>query len=249
MKAYKDYMDRIKLDEQQHRKLLEAVKAAERNAEPLTDNPAEDLAVKQDEEAKIRRFPRKIWGVLVSAAAVAVLVFTVNPDNNFSSKTAELTFANDDVTMSPANTTAPEALPTTTDMSGRKEGIPAATTTCITAAATEAEECVLPGAAETNTSATKTGRNEAQPYSEVITCSQIDFGDKLIPFLDRALCTMTENASDIAPDVTFIYHNKLLFYNTETGALSSEKQYCLLSEADKTALNALLAGIETGAKQ
>ena len=26
MKAYKDYMDRIKLDEQQHRKLLEAVK-------------------------------------------------------------------------------------------------------------------------------------------------------------------------------------------------------------------------------
>ena len=92
MKAYKDYMDRIKLDEQQHRKLLEAVKAAERNAAPLTDNPAEDLAVKQDEEAKIRRFPRKIWGVLASAAAVAVLVFTVNPDNNFISKITKRIF-------------------------------------------------------------------------------------------------------------------------------------------------------------
>ena len=246
MKAYKDYMDRIKLDEQQHRKLLEAVKAAERNAAPLTDNPAEDLAVKQDEEAKIRRFPRKIWGVLASAAAVAVLVFTVNPDNNFISKTAELTYANEEMTLSPPMTAAPEAEPTTTDM---KEGVPAATQTCLTAAATEAEEHVLPGAAETNSLATKSGRNEAQPYSEVITCSQVDFGDKKIPFLDRALCTMTENASDIAPDVTFIYHNKLLFYNTETGALSSEKQYCLLSEADKTALNALLAGIGTGAKQ
>lgn len=246
MKAYKDYMDRIKLDEQQHRKLLEAVKAAERNADPLTDNPAEDPAASQEPETKIRRFPRKIWGVLASAAAVAVLVFTVNPDNNFISKTAELTYANDEMTLSPPMTAAPEAEPTTTDM---KEGVPAATQTCLTAAATEAEEYVLPGAAETNTLATKSGRNEAQPYSEVITCSQIDFEDKIIPFLDRALCTMTENASDIAPDVAFIYHNKLLFFNTETGALASEKQYCLLSEADKTALNALLAGIETGAKQ
>ena len=245
MKAYKDYMDRIKLDEQQHRKLLEAVKAAERNAAPLTADPAEDLAASQEQETKIRRFPRKIWGVLASAAAVAVLVFTVNPDNNFS-KTAELTYANDEVTLSPPMTAAPEAEPTTTDM---KEGVPAATQTCLTAAAKEAEEHVLPGAAETNSLATKSGRNEAQPYSEVITCSQVDFGDKKIPFLDEALCTMTENAPDIAPDVTFIYHNKLLFYNTETGALSSEKRYCLLSEADKTALNALLAGIETGAKQ
>ena len=245
MKAYKDYMDRIKLDEQQHRKLLEAVKAAERNADPLTDNPAEDPAASQEPEAKIRRFPRKIWGVLVSAAAVAIIVLTVNPDNNFS-KTAELTYANDEVTLSPPMTAAPEAEPTTTDM---KEGVPAATQTCLTAAATEAEEHVLPGAAETNTLATKSGRNEAQPYSEVITCSQIDFGDKKIPLLDEALSIMTENASNIAPDVTFIYHNKLLFYNTETGALSSEKRYYLLSAADKTALNALLAGIETGAKQ
>ncbi len=247
MKAYKDYMDRIKLDEQQHRKLLEAVKAAERNAAPLTADPAEDPAASQEPETKIRRFPRKIWGVLASAAAVAVLVFTVNPDNNFSKKTAELTFAYADVTMSPANTTAPEALPTTTDGISKEESIAATKAPAATVMTEETGDVFYPEATEAT--ATKSGRNEAQPYSEVITCSQVDFGDKKIPFLDEALCTMTENAPDIAPDVTFIYHNKLLFYNTETGALSSEKRYCLLSEADKTALNALLAGIETGAKQ
>lgn len=247
MKAYKDYMDRIKLDEQQHRKLLEAVKAAERNAEPLTDNPAEDLAASQEPETKIRRFPRKIWGVLVSAAAVAVLVLTVNPDNTHSN-TAELTWANADVTMSPPITAAPEAVTTaTTDGISKEESIAATKAPAATVMTEETGDVFYPEATEAT--ATKSGRNEAQPYSEVITCSQVDFGDKKIPFLDEALCTMTENASDIAPDVTFIYHNKLLFYNTETGALASEKQYCLLSEADKTALNALLAGNETGAKQ
>ena len=69
MKAYKNYMDRIRLDEEQHDKLLEAVRAAEagqnKNAVP--------------KPAKTRRFPLKTFGLIASAAAVIILAVGVFP--------------------------------------------------------------------------------------------------------------------------------------------------------------------------
>lgn len=69
MKAYKNYMDRIRLDEEQHDKLLEAVRAAEaeknKNAVP--------------KPAKTRRFPLKTFGFIASAAAVIILAVGVFP--------------------------------------------------------------------------------------------------------------------------------------------------------------------------
>ena len=69
MKAYKNYMDRIRLDEEQHDKLLEAVRAAEteknKNAVPKL--------------AKTRRFPLKTFGLIASAAAVIILAVGVFP--------------------------------------------------------------------------------------------------------------------------------------------------------------------------
>ena len=69
MKAYKEYMDRIRLDEEQHGKLLEAVRAAE----------AEQNKNAAPEPAKTRRFPLKAFGLIASAAAVIILVIGVFP--------------------------------------------------------------------------------------------------------------------------------------------------------------------------
>ena len=70
MKAYKEYMDRIRVDEEQHGKLLEAVRAAE----------AEQTKNAAPEPAKTRRFPLKAFGLIASAAAVIVLIVGVFPD-------------------------------------------------------------------------------------------------------------------------------------------------------------------------
>ena len=69
MKAYKEYMDRIRVDEEQHGKLLEAVRAAE----------AEQNKNAAPEPAKTRRFPLKAFGLIASAAAVIILVIGVFP--------------------------------------------------------------------------------------------------------------------------------------------------------------------------
>ena len=69
MKAYKNYMDRIRLDEEQHDKLLEAVRAAE----------AEKNKYAVPKPAKTRRFPLKTFGLIASAAAVIILVIGVFP--------------------------------------------------------------------------------------------------------------------------------------------------------------------------
>ncbi len=69
MKAYKNYMDRIRLDEEQHDKLLEAVRAAE----------AEQNKNAVPKPAKTRRFPLKTFGLIASAAAVIILAVGVFP--------------------------------------------------------------------------------------------------------------------------------------------------------------------------
>ncbi len=69
MKAYKNYMDRIRLDEEQHDKLLEAVRAAE----------AEQNQKAAPEPEKVRRFPLKAFGLIASAAAVIILAVGVFP--------------------------------------------------------------------------------------------------------------------------------------------------------------------------
>ena len=71
MSSYKNYMDRIKLDDEQHEKLLEAVRAAEEkqaSGESGTPQPA-----------KVRRFPVKRLALIASAAAVIILAVGVIP--------------------------------------------------------------------------------------------------------------------------------------------------------------------------
>ena len=71
MSSYKNYMDRIKLDDEQHEKLLEAVRAAEeKQASGASGTP---------QPAKVRRFPVKRLALIASAAAVIILAVGVIP--------------------------------------------------------------------------------------------------------------------------------------------------------------------------
>ncbi len=81
MKAYKNYMDRIRLDEEQHDRLMEAVKAAEA-AEAAKKAGPEDEA-----PAKVSRFPLKRLGWIASAAAVIVMLVAVVPKSHRSEAT------------------------------------------------------------------------------------------------------------------------------------------------------------------
>ena len=83
MKAYKNYMDRIRLDEEQHDRLMEAVKAAE------AAEAAKKAGSKAEAPAKVSRFPLKRLGWIASAAAVIVLLVAVVPKNNSWSAPAE----------------------------------------------------------------------------------------------------------------------------------------------------------------
>ena len=83
MKAYKNYMDRIRLDEEQHGRLMEAVKAAE------AAEAAKKAETQAEEPAKVRRFPLKRLAWIASAAAVIVLIVAVVPKNRLSFAPAE----------------------------------------------------------------------------------------------------------------------------------------------------------------
>ena len=78
MNAYKEYMDRISLDEEQHGRLMEAVLAAEAAEAEKSGQPEAETPT------KIRRFPLKTLGWIASAAAVIVLFVAVIPQNKKS---------------------------------------------------------------------------------------------------------------------------------------------------------------------
>ena len=114
MSSYKKYMDRIKLDDEQHKKLLEAVRAAE------ADQAAGGL--KNDQPEKLRRFPLKRLALIASAAAVIVLAVGVFPgrqksmEASYTSAAAAWTeekadSAFNDGRIETPNTLAPEAYP------------------------------------------------------------------------------------------------------------------------------------------
>ena len=83
MNAYKEYMDRISLDEEQHGRLMEAVLAAEAAEAEKSGQPEAETPT------KVRRFPLKTLGWIASAAAVIVLLVAVIPQN--TEKSASLT--------------------------------------------------------------------------------------------------------------------------------------------------------------
>ena len=89
MSAYRDYIDRISVDEEQHEKLLQAVITAEADAKGRagtaperaqtqpTEAPSSGGTENGDAGQKIRRFPVKKWGLAASAAVLALVLFSL----------------------------------------------------------------------------------------------------------------------------------------------------------------------------
>ena len=106
MSSYKNYMDRIKLDDEQHEKLLEAVRAAEeKQASVEAETP---------QPAKVRRFPVKRLALIASAAAVIILAVGVIPGIGAKRASAPETYAGINEaydTMNRPQTTAKTAAP------------------------------------------------------------------------------------------------------------------------------------------
>ena len=97
MSAYKDYIDRISLDEEQHEKLLQAVREAE----------TEKNADSSSRRKRLLRSPLKTMGLIASAAAVAIVLFAF-PSLSDKTSDASLTFAaeipNEDMVINQAAT-------------------------------------------------------------------------------------------------------------------------------------------------
>ena len=81
MKEYKNYMDRIRLDEEQHARFLQAMKNAAEAGPDTAPSEAEDLQnVRRlsSSESKVRKFRRRI-GAAAAVVALAIISLTIFP--------------------------------------------------------------------------------------------------------------------------------------------------------------------------
>ena len=268
MKAYKDYMDRIGVDEEQHKKLLDAVRAAEEAAAsgslPEADAPS-------PEQTKVRRFPLKKLGLIASAAAAVVIVISIGGGLNGGSKEDAVAHA-----AAPEMTIAPEAAQTTVitkqASDGREEGafsysytssmksgeeqdtiVPAVDPESNVATDTKAPASAADATKRAETAAATTRyASDDQDFSFsieeltlegtlVIVCASADADEEIEPVFEQILPLMKEVPAPQAPaSAEFIYKDVSYSYDSGTGFLYAEGKGCVLPDDLRSALNAIL---------
>ena len=268
MKAYKDYMDRIGVDEEQHKKLLDAVRAAEEAAAsgslPEADAPS-------PEQTKVRRFPLKKLGLIASAAAAVVIVISIGGGLNGGRKEDAVTHA-----AAPEMTIAPEAAQTTVitkqASDGREEGafsysytssmksgeeqdtiVPAGDPESTVATDTKAPASAADATKRAETAAATTRyASDDQDFSFsieeltlegtlVIVCASADADEEIEPVFEQILPLMKEVPAPQAPaSAEFIYKDVSYSYDSGTGFLYAEGKGCVLPDDLRSALNAIL---------
>ncbi len=266
MKAYKDYMDRIGVDEEQHKKLLDAVRAAEEAAAagslPEADAPS-------PEQTKVRRFPLKKLGLIASAAAAVVIVISIGGGLNGGRKEDAVTHAAaPEMTMAPG--TAQTTVITKQASEGREEGafsysdtssmksgeeqdtiVPAVdpvntvtTETSAPAAAADATKRAESAAATTRYASDDKDLGEELTLEGtlVITCASADEDEEIEALLEQIRPLMQEAPVPQAPAAAeFIYKDVSYSYDSGTGFLYAEGKGCVLPDEQRAALNRILA--------
>lgn len=235
MKAYKEYMDRIRLDDDQHQKLLSAISEAEKAAKEVT-RPLPEEKVRDKEP---RPFPLKRFGVLASAAALALIILSLGTGGRIwrsadQDHEAILSGKTDTVTagdLSAAPDNEKEGNKTEEEFFRNEADQASALTYHAASAEPEANtELALPGLSGFGTGA-------PAPVT-------IDFGSGDIPLLDRALSAMKNEAEPEKADVRFSYKDTVFSYSADDGTLWAGGRSCVLTDEDKAALNELIRAYE-----
>ena len=233
MKAYKEYMDRIRLDDDQHQKLLSAISEAEKAAKEVT-RPLPEEKVRDKEP---RPFPLKRFGVLASAAALALIILSLGTGDrirrpagqNLGATLSENTVAAGALQAAPDNENAENKIE---EYFSRNEAEQALVSSHYAPSGDpEANaESALPGFSGFGTGA-------PAPVT-------IDFGSGDIPLLDRALSAMKNEAEPEKADVRFSYKDTVFSYSADDGTLWAGGRSCVLTDEDKAALNELIRAYE-----
>ncbi len=233
MKAYKEYMDRIRLDDDQHQKLLSAISEAEKAAKEVTRPLPEE---KVRDKAPLP-FPLKRFGVLASAAALALIILSLGTGGRIwrsadQDHEATLSGKTDTVTtgdLSAAPDNEKEGNKAEEEFFRNEADQASASTYQAANAGPEANtELALPGLSGFAASAPLT----------------IDFGSGDIPLLDRALSAMKNEAAPEKADVRFSYKDTVFSYSADDGTLWAGGRSCVLTDEDKAALNELIRAYE-----
>ncbi len=240
MKAYKDYMDRIGLDEEQHQKLLEAVKAAEAAAAEGRLSVQEEQS---PEETKIRRFPLKKLGLIASAAAVVVIVVSVSGGLRGGSKESTVTYAAaPELTASTGS--AQTMAPVTQAASDFRNDNSTAYIGTASADPIEEHDTMI-----TEIETRKTASPEAVDGTFVFTAEDAA-GEELGAILKavqpsmKTVTMMTAQSVDVTTVQSvaeFVYEDVSYSYYSETGFLYAEGMGCFLPDEQRDALNRILA--------
>ena len=249
MSAYKDYIDRISLDEEQHEKLLQAVREAE----------TEKNADSSSRRKRLLRSPLKTMGLIASAAAVAIVLFAL-PSLSDKTSDASLTFAaeipqedmviDQAVTEYAVNTAGQYAAASRAEEAGPVEAP-------LGSGQAESEEVkseVLTyqftadlfgktGHADAETAAD--GRKSETPaYVTAAPTALPDSADLdrvIAEILNEAFLQMSETKESAAFDYRFTYQNEVVCrYDSASGFLSADGKGATLSDARREQLNMLL---------
>ena len=238
MKAYKDYMDRIELDGEQHRKLLDAVLAAEKEASA----GALPEQMERETGTKVRRFPLKKLGWIASAAAVIVIAVAVGGQSG-SRKQADTTAT---------EAAAPQASNMNKDTEWRTAEeasytvtapviVPGEKTTAPTAV--PRPESAVPAANEGITVISNEASEQNVLDGSFTWTAEDDAADRLGGILNAAEPFMKELAKQetVSGNVEFVYQEAVYTYDSVTGSLFTGGKGCILPENLRKALNSLLA--------
>lgn len=244
MKAYKEYMDRIRVDEEQHDKLLEAVRAAEaaQNKETVP------------EPAKVRRFPLKTLGLIASAAAVIILVVGVFPGQrtkqadsiNTAVPNATEAMAAEHPVEAPNVSARPEES-AKTDLASLSEAYPVddgsmAATSAHSHSAT-IDFSLAPEGGTKNQGGTASPQATAQTDADQKTAALAEIRsliETMIPGMRKAE-TAEQNGNDPDENVcSFLIGENEYVYSPADGVLRSEGLEYVLTPAEKSEINTLL---------
>ncbi|MBQ6195885.1 MAG: hypothetical protein IJK47_00435 [Lachnospiraceae bacterium] len=247
MSAYKDYIDRISLDEEQHEKLLQAVREAE----------TEKTVGENVRRGKTRRSPLKTMGIIASAAAVAIVLLAL--PSLFVKKTdASLTFAaeipNEDVVIDQAateyavNTAGQYAAANRAEAAGPVEaplgsGQAEEVNSEVLTYQLTADLIGKNGKAEAETAADgRKNENPSYVTAELTALpSGADLDRAIAEILNEAFLQMSETKKSDAFDYRFTYQNEVVCrYDSASGFLSADGKGTTLSAARREQLNMLL---------